>query len=192
MEHTRKIQFATPEDAEALLEIYAPYVRDTAISLEEQPPSAEEFRSRIARTLSRYPYLVLRQDGQTAGYCYASAFHPRSAYRYSAELSIYLRPECRGQGGGAALYRQMEELLRAQGIQNLYACLAFTDRPDDPYLSDASLRFHTRQGYRLVGRFLQCAYKFGRWYDMIWMEKALGSHPPAPGEFVPYADMHKN
>ena len=94
------IRVATPDDAEALLALYAPYVTDTAISFEYEVPSVEEFRARIVRTLKTYPYLIAEFRGVSLGYAYTSAFVGRAAYAWSAENSIYIDKNCRHQGIG--------------------------------------------------------------------------------------------
>lgn len=170
------IRAARPEDAAALLEIYAPYVTETAVTFEYDIPTPEEFAGRIAGTLARYPYLVaLDRTGRALGYAYAGVFHARPAYDWAVEASIYVRREGRRNGVGRALYGALEQALAAQGILNLNACIAYPPQPD-PYLSQDSVAFHQRLGYRMVGRFTACGYKFRRWYDMVWMEKHLGPH----------------
>ena len=169
---------ATINDAQRLLEIYGYYVKHTAISFEYEVPSVEEFRKRIGRTLERYPYFVLEEEGRVLGYAYAGPFKARAAYDWSCELSIYLDKDCRGKGYGRMLYAALEDRLKAQGIQNLYTCIAFPD-VEDEYLTTNSAEFHEHMGYHRVGLFRQCAYKFGRWYSMIWMEKIVGEHPPS-------------
>lgn len=169
------IRTARPEDAEALLDIYRPYVEGTAITYEYDVPTAEEFARRIAETLERYPYLVAESDGRVVGYAYVGVFHAREAYRASAETSIYVACDQHGQGIGRALYGALEDACRERGIHNLYACIAYTE-VEDEYLTQASVRFHQRMGYRMVGRFRKCARKFGRWYDMVYMEKFIAPH----------------
>lgn len=170
------IRVARPEDAAALLEIYAPYVTDTAITFEYGIPSTEEFAGRIAQTLTRYPYLVAEDSqGQALGYAYAGVFHARPAYDWAVETSIYVRREGRRQGVGRALYAALEQALAAQCILNLNACIAYPPVPD-PHLNRDSVDFHQHLGYRMVGRFFSCGYKFHRWYDMVWMEKLIGPH----------------
>ena len=170
-----RIRPALPEDAGRLLEIYSYYVTDTAVSFETEVPSKDEFASRIRRTLLRYPYLVAEKDGKIAGYAYAGPFVGREAYRFSCETTIYLDKDARGNGYGALLYGALEIELKQQGILNLYACIADPDREDE-YLTRASERFHARMGYHRAGLFVKCGYKFGRWYNMIWMEKLIGGH----------------
>lgn len=168
-----RIRVATPEDADSLLSIYAPYVLSTAITFEYDVPSSEEFRGRIERTLARYPYLVAESDGRAVGYAYAGHFtSSRPAYDHSAEVSIYVSMECRGMGIGRYLYSELERLLALQGVCTLYSCIA-VPRGDDPYLDYSSYRFHEHLGYSLCGRFEACGYKFSRWYDMVWMERRI-------------------
>lgn len=174
------IRAAKVSDAPALLEIYAPYILTTSVTYEYVVPSVKEFEGRIEKTLSFYPYLVAELDGEIVGYAYASRFHPRAAYDWATELSIYLRMDVRGKGIGSALYGKLEELLKAQNIINIYACIAYPPKNDE-YLTDASVNYHTHMGYKTVGHFPACACKFDRWYDMVWMEKLLGEHiSPAP------------
>ena len=165
-----RIRSAAPQDAERLLEIYGYYVENTAISFEYVVPSPEEFRERIRTTLLKYPYLVLEEDGRILGYTYAGAFKGRAAYQYSCEVSVYLDRCVRGRGYGRILYEALEEALAASGIHNLYACIA-SPVVEDEYLTRDSERFHQKMGYSTVGVFHRCAYKFDRWYHMIWMEK---------------------
>lgn len=164
------IRSATAADAEVLAAIYAPYVRDTAISFEFEPPTVEEFAGRISRTLERYPYLVAERDGVVVGYAYAGPFKERAAYASSAELSVYVDSSLRRGGIGRALYAALEFELVQMGVTNLYACVAYP-QVEDGYLTYASVRFHERMGFQVVGRFHGCARKFGRDYDMVWMEK---------------------
>lgn len=169
------IRSAVPGDARQLLEIYSHYVLNTAISFEYEVPTEDEFRSRIENTLKKYPYLVLEAQGEIKGYAYAGPFKTREAYKYSVEITIYLKNGEQKQGFGRALITELEKELNAMGYTNANACIAFISEPDE-YLNNNSMQFHDYMGYRLVGRFNKCAYKFHRWYDMIWMEKFVGEH----------------
>lgn len=169
------IRAADIQDAEALLHIYAPYVKNTAITFEYEVPSVEEFRDRIRHTLKKYPYLIAETDGELVGYAYASAFHERAAYNWAAEVSIYVKQEKKGLGIGGRLYEVLEQVLARQGILNLNACIAWP-REEDEYLTRDSVNFHRHLGYQWVGEFHQCGYKFNRWYNMVWMEKQIGAH----------------
>lgn len=176
-----RIRLAQPGDAEALLNIYAPYVLNTAITFEYTVPSVQEFSGRIQNTLARYPYLVALGAEEILGYAYASSFHTRAAYAWAAETSIYIRQDARGGGLGKALYQHLETILARQGVLNLNACIAYPN-PD-------SVAFHERMGFSTVGHFHQCGFKLGRWYDMIWMEKTLGDHGVPPRPFVPFPEL---
>ena len=173
---TFRFRLAAPDDAPALLAIYAPYVEQTAISFEYDVPSLEEFRHRIADFSRTYPYLIAEDtSGHALGYAYTHTFIPRAAYDRCAETTIYLSLESRHQGLGKRLYRALEDISRAQGIYNLYACIGWPEAEDE-YLTRNSAEFHAHLGYVTVGEFHTCAYKFGRWYDMIWMEKLIAEH----------------
>ena len=169
------IRSAKEEDAGRLAEIYAYYVKNTAISFEYDAPAPEEFRKRIRHTLEKYPYLVVEEDGIIRGYAYAGVFKNRAAYDRSCEVSIYLDRDAKGKGYGRALYEALEEALKNMGITNLYACITDPVKEDE-YLTRNSEQFHQHLGYTKVGDFHKCGYKFGRWYNMIWMEKIISEH----------------
>lgn len=173
------IRIATAEDASALLQIYAPYVKNTAITFEYNVPSEDEFRRRIECVLNRYPYLVAEIDGEIVGYAYATAFHERPAYGWGAETSIYVKQDMKKRGIGKALYMELERLLTLQNILNLNACIAYPETEDE-YLTKNSVSFHQHLGYRLVGEFYKCGFKFNRWYNVVWMEKHIGVHSDNP------------
>ena len=170
-----QLRVATQEDAAALLDIYAPYVRETAITFEYDVPSVEEFAARIAHTLEKFPYLAAENDGEIVGYAYAGAFHPRAAYQWCAEMSVYVKRDARRMGVGRKLYDAMEAILSMQRLTNVEACIAVPSAPD-AHLTLDSVRFHEKMGYRMVGKFEKCGYKFDTWYDMVWMEKHIGGH----------------
>lgn len=169
------IRTATPYDAEKLLGIYRHYVENTAITYEITVPTVEEFRGRIEKTLEKYPYIVAEHDGKIIGYAYAGVFKDRAAYDHSVETSIYVDLNEKRHGTGTVLYHELEKRLAEIGIKNVYACIASPEK-DDEYLNHDSIRFHESLGYTLVGTFHKCAKKFGRYYDMVWMEKMIGKH----------------
>lgn len=182
------LRMATEKDASALLEIYRPYVEQTAITFEYVVPTVEEFARRIRHTLERYPYLVAEENGAVIGYAYVSPFKERAAYDWAVETSIYVKMGLSGKGYGKQLYDALERLLKAQNILNLNACIAYTEH-EDAHLDNNSTHFHEHLGYKLVGSFHQCGYKFGTWYDMIWMEKMLGDHTDAPAPVLPVGEI---
>ena len=185
------IRLATPEDAPALLAIYEPYVRQTAITCEYEVPSVEEFAGRIERTLKRYPYLVMELDGRPVGYAYVSPLNSREAYDWSVETSIYLARDVRHGGLGRKLHDALKQCLIAMGITNMCALIAVPHDKDDEYLTHNSQDFHAHMGYRLVGAFDCCAQKFGRWYDMCWMELVLAERTPNQPKPTWFPDLPK-
>ncbi|MCR5671444.1 MAG: GNAT family N-acetyltransferase [Butyrivibrio sp.] len=170
-------------DAEALTKIYKYYVEETAITYEYDVPSVSEFTERIKNITKKFPYLVAEDISGDAprivGYAYASSFHEREAYKWCAEMSIYLDKDERGHGIGKRLYEELEKILQSRGFLNLNSCIAYPDKEDE-YLTFNSVEFHKHMGYSMVGEFHKCGYKFGRWYNMVWMEKHIGEHEPVP------------
>ena len=185
---TLQIRDAQAEDVPALLSIYAPYVENTAITFEYDVPSVEEFAGRLETVRRRYPYLAAWRDGKLIGYAYASAFKGRRAYDWAVETSIYIERNSRGTGAGRALYAELERRLRLQNVTNVNACIT-SPRGEDPYLTDESITFHAHLGYEKVGVFHCCGYKFGRWYDMMWMEKMIAEHGTPHPAFIPWPEL---
>ena len=159
------VRAATPEDAPALLAVYAPYVQQTAITFEYQVPSLEEFEERIEKTKQKFPYLVAEEEGILQGYAYASAYYNRAAYDWTVELSIYIREKARGKHIGSQLYASLERNLQETGFVNLLVCIALPN--------NASLTFHKKHGYEQVAHFKKVGYKFDKWHDIVWMQKRL-------------------
>ena len=182
------IRTASADDAAEILEIYAPYVRNTAITFEYEVPSLSEFRGRIENTLQKYPYLAAVCGGKIVGYAYAGPFKARAAYDWAVELTIYLAPEAQGKGIGRKLYAALEDALKKMGVLNLYACIGYP-RVEDEYLTRNSAEFHAHLGFEKVGEFHRCGFKFGRWYDMIWMEKIIGEGTDAQQPVTPYSEI---
>jgi len=154
-----------------MLEIYRPYVTDTAITFEFDVPTLEEFTRRFQRISRDFPWLVWEEQGEVLGYAYGSRAFERAAYQWDADLSIYLRPDCRGRGIGRVLYQQLEDSLQKLGYHVVYALV--TSANED------SCRFHRALGYREFARFERTGFKFGQWYDVTWFEKRLQDGTPA-------------
>lgn len=183
-----RIRVATTQDAPALHAIYAPYVENTALTLEHVAPTVAEFAQRITDTLKSYPYLVAEVGGAPVGYAYASRFRTRRAYDWSVETSIYVDREVRGAGVGGSLYRALEQVLREQGVCNMCACAVYPHEPDE-YANQNSACFHEHLGFRRVGEFENSGHKFGRWYNLLWMEKSLAEHGAQPSPFRPFGEV---
>ena len=160
------IRPAALADVPSMLAIYAPYVTDTPITIEYEPPTEVEFAARFRRITAAYPWLVLEEGGRVLGYAFADRAFEKAAYAWCADMTIYLAPEAAGQGRGRALYLALEEELKARGIRILYALVTATN--------EVSLRFHAALGYRQVGFLEHSGWKQGRWHSVAWLEKRLG------------------
>ena len=176
------IRIATSDDAKELLNIYKYYVENTAITFEYDVPSIEEFSERIKNTLKKYPYLIAENEDGIYGYAYASAFKSRQAYDWAVETSIYVKNGGSRHGVGTLLYEELEKYLKLQNIINVNACIA--------YPNEKSEEFHKKFGYKTIAHFTKCGYKFGKWHDMIWMEKFIGEHTDTPKSVVPFSELN--
>ncbi len=185
------IRDATMADAGHILEIYDYYVKNTAITFEYDTPSVEEMKARMERTMRRYPYLIIEKDNVIQGYAYAGPFVGRAAYDWSCETTVYLAYDARRSGLGRKIYEALEADLRAMGILNLYACIACPE-VNDEYLTTNSADFHAHMGFVKTGEFHKCGYKFGRWYNMIWMEKMIGKHGDRQTAVIDYPVIGKD
>jgi L-amino acid N-acyltransferase YncA len=163
------IRQATEADAPALVKIYAPYVESTAVSFETLVPSVEDFAARIAKSLSKWQYLVAESDGDIAGYAYGSTHRERAAYRYSVEVSAYLDPRFYRQGIGSALYRRLFDDLIAKGYCTAFAGITMPN--------DASVGMHHSVGFETIGLFKRIGWKFDAWHDVLWMQRTLRERP---------------
>ena len=187
-ENTIKIRMATPDDAEKILAVYAPYILETGITFEYEVPTVDAFRGRIENVLKKYPYLVAERNGEIIGYSYANPLGERAAFSRAAETVLYIKKDARGEKIGSRLYGMLEEILKKQNVTNICACIAYREQEDET-LTHASPKFHAACGYKKIGHFTKCGYKFGRWYDLIWMEKFIGEHGENPPEFVPVSKI---
>ncbi len=185
------IRDAKVTDGARLLEIYKPYVEKTAITFEYEVPSLEEFTQRIEKVQTKYPYLVAELEGKIMGYAYVGQLKSRAAYGWSVETSIYVDGTQKQHGLGRKLYEALEEILSKQGVTNLYACIAYPVQEDE-HLTYDSVCFHEKLGYKLNGHFHHCAYKFERWYDMVWMEKFIGDHVSPQPSVTAYRAWQKD
>jgi L-amino acid N-acyltransferase YncA len=171
------IRSATLDDAEAVADIYAPIVLETSISFEWVPPTADDFRARIAKTLTKYPWLVaVDEQEQVSGFVYASSHRDPPSYQWSVNTSVFIRDNHRGRGVGKALYAELHRQLVALGYYRAFAGIAL------PNAGSAAL--HESVGYRLLGVFEKVGFKFGAWRDVGWWQKEL--QPPAEAPVVPH------
>ena len=168
------LRMANPEaDARALLDIYAPYIQNTAFTSEETVPSLEEFKNRITDALYRHPYIVCIIDGKIVGYAYGHSYRGRSSYRWGAELSVYVAGDCKSSSVGVALYGALIAILRLQGYRTAYGIVLLPNLP--------SQRLHEYLGFSAKGTLTNACCKQGRWHDIVTYEKHIGpfiEHPP--------------
>ena len=159
------IRFAVEADIPEILEIYAPYVLNTAYSFEYTVPTLEEFTQRFCSYTAQFPWLVWEEDGRVLGYAYGSRPWGRAAYSWNAEVSIYLAPSIHGRGIGRKLYAVLEEILKLQGYRIIYAVITSDNQ--------GSIAFHKKIGYEFVAAFPGCGHKFGRQLGTVWLEKRV-------------------
>jgi phosphinothricin acetyltransferase len=180
------IRLAEPkDDAPAIRAIYAPFVTETAITFEYDPPTVQTMRQRLELLMESYPCLVATDDaGQVVGYAYADALRGKQAYQWAVETTIYLAAEARGQGLGRALYQTLLDTLARQGRVWAYACLTA------PH--GASAAFHQRLGFEYLARFPQAGFKLAQWWAIDWYRKALRPVPAAPDPPTPLGEIWHN
>ena len=176
-----EIRTACPADAPAIAAIYAPIVRETAISFESSPPTTEEMEARITGTLETHPWLVAVEDGAVLGYAYASQFRARAAYRWTTEVSAYVDATARKGGVGRALYERLLAILRRQ---NFHTALAIITLPNA-----ASVGFHESFGFEPAGTLREVGFKFAAWHDVGTLRLALSDPGDTPPEPIPFPDL---
>ena len=175
------IRLARADDAQGMLDIYAPIVRETIISFELEPPTLQQMRDRVDKTLATHPWLVYEHGEHLAGYAYASRHRDRLAYQWSVDVSCYVHPLFRGQGIGTQLYRSLLGILKRQGFQSAYAGIALPN--------DASVRLHEAVGFKRIGTYREVGYKLGAWRDTGWYECRIGGAPENPSPPVALPDL---
>jgi phosphinothricin acetyltransferase len=164
------VRDATAQDAEACAAIYRPYVTDTAITFEYEPPTAEQMAGRIAAAQRTHAWLVLEDDGRVVGYAYAGPYKERAAYGWSCEVSVYLEQGRRRGGGGRALYEALLARLAERGYRTVIAGMTLPN--------EASVGLHRALGFEPIGTSRRIGWKHGAWHNVAWAQRALGSGPP--------------
>lgn len=187
MEQNITIRFAAEPDATAIAEIYRPYVLETDYTFEYEPPDGSVFTERLRHTLTYFPWLVAEQGGRLLGYAYASRAFERAAYRWDADLSVYLRPEAQRRSLGRTFYALLERMLALQGYQVVYGLVTSGN--------EGSCRFHEAMGYRLTASLPDCGFKHGRWLSIHWYEKRLcppipPGAPPCPAQEIDWTALN--
>jgi L-amino acid N-acyltransferase YncA len=176
------IRVAEPGDADAVAAIYAPIVRETAISFETEPPSSDEMAARIETTLATHPWLVAERGGEVVGYAYGSQHQQRAAYRWSVNVTAYIDATARRAGVGRALYGSLIPILRAQGFRSAFAGITLPN--------EASVGLHEAVGFTPLGVYHHVGFKLGAWRDVGWWRLALSESHGAPDEPTDFAHFH--
>ena len=170
------VRTATEEDAGAIADIYEPYVRETAISFEEVPPTANEMAHRLASSLESYPYLVFDDGGSVLGYAYGGTHRAKPAYRWSVETTVYVARSAHRRGIGRALYTELLDLLTRQGFHSAFAGIV----PPN----ESSVGLHESMGFAYLGTFAEIGFKHGKFHDLGWWRRTLAAgtprHDPLP------------
>lgn len=162
-------------DCEAVLEVYRPYVENTAYTFEYAVPTHEQFLDKIKTITAQYPWLVCEYNGKIIGYAYGSTHRARTAYQWSPESTVYIAEEFHGLGLARILYEALFDILRLQGFKNVYAGVLMTN--------ENSVKMHLALGFYEIGIFRKVGYKLGKWHDNLWLQLHLSAHieePPAP------------
>jgi L-amino acid N-acyltransferase YncA len=170
------IRLAERRDVPGILEIYSPFILETAVTFEEIVPNEESFWKRIQEIMNELPYLVCEIDGRIAGYAYASGYRSRASYRWSKEVSVYVHPDFHRKKVAEALYTSLNEMVRYQGIADLLAIITMPNIP--------SVAFHEQFGYVKCGEFSKVGYKLDRWQNVGWFELFLQDENAAPKDRI--------
>ena len=178
---TIRIRHAALQDAEGVLAVYAPYVKDTPITFETEVPGVEDFRERMRGIMETYPYLIAEDGGRIVGFAYAHRIAERAAYDWDVEFSIYLDGSHTGRGIGTTLSRAAFKLLEMQGVRNVFSLIAVPN--------PASIGLHEKLGFRHMGTQERAGYKLGAWHDVEWMQKPIGDFEGAPAPLLRARDL---
>lgn len=175
---------AALDDAEAISRIYGPYVKDTVVSFEYDPPSPEEIARRMASIFQEYPYLVCQMEGRIVGYAYAHRLFERAAYGWNTELSVYVEQSCRGMGVGRTLMQALLKLLQMQGVASAFSAISVPN--------PASEGLHVAMGFQKCGHFPGAGYKLGAWHDSCWYARKLNTLAVPPEPVTPFCQLDKD
>jgi L-amino acid N-acyltransferase YncA len=162
-----RIRHATPEDGAACAAIYTPYVTDTVITFEDEPPTGPQMAERIATANRSHAWVVAEDGGEIVGYAYGGTWKSRAAYRYACEVSVYLRVGRRRTGTGKALYDALFAVLAARGYVIVVAGMTLPN--------DASVGLHRAMGFEHVGTHRAVGWKHDAWHDVAWAQRRLGA-----------------
>lgn len=175
------IRPSKPSDASAMLQIYAPYILNTAFTFETEVPTVEDFEHRIIACQENWPWLVYEADGVIAGYAYAAKHRERAAYQWCVESSIYIANNFQQKGIGKALYTALFQILTFQGCRNVYAGITLPN--------EKSLAFHTGFGFTWIADYNNIGYKLGKWNTVSWLQLQLNPYSADPAIPVKFTNV---
>lgn len=165
---------AVAADAARCAAVYAPYVTDTVVSFELEPPTTADMATRIAAARRTHAWVVVEDAGRVVGYAYAGPYKARPAYRWACEVSVYLAADSRRAGGGRALYAALFERLANRGFRTAIAGMVLPNEPSE--------RLHRAMGFERIGTFRRVGWKHGRWHDVAYAQRPIGDDEGPPAE----------
>jgi L-amino acid N-acyltransferase YncA len=178
------IRLATPDDAKAILSIYAPYIEGTSFTFETETPSIKEFSERIRTYLLNWPWLVCEIDGVIAGYAYSTRHRERTAYQWCTESSVYIHDDFQRTGIGRVLYTALFEILKKQGFRNVYAVINLPN--------EKSVAFHERCGFKYFATYEKVGYKLGKWKNVGWWRLIINEFSEEPAAPIKFSELNKD
>ncbi len=177
------LRLATPADAKDILNIYAPYIKNTSFTFETEVPSVEEFAERIKTYLLNWPWLVWEIDGVIAGYAYATRHRERTAYQWCTESSVYIHNDFQRAGIAKALYTSLFEILKKQGFRNVYAVINLPN--------DKSVMLHEKLGFTHFATYEKVGYKLGKWKNVGWWRLIINEFDDEPVAPIHFSELGK-
>jgi L-amino acid N-acyltransferase YncA len=177
------LRAATPDDAAAIVSIYAPYVVTNAVSFESKLPTQDEMRNRIAEASECHPWIVAvdEESGLVLGYAFAKPFRPGSAYRFAVETACYVTGEIEGQGLRRSLYQSLIATLTQQNFTQAISTLTMPN--------DKLIQLHEAIGFRRAGVYREITFKNGQWIDVGLWQRSLTEPNTPPDEVVPFSTV---
>ncbi len=177
-----EVRVAIPDDAQEILEIYKPYISNTAFTFETVIPTLVEFRNRIETYLQKYPWLICKVDDVLAGYAYASTHRNREAYQWSCESSVYVHNHFKGKKIGKELYDLLFQILKIQGFRNVYAGVALPN--------DASEKLHQKCGFQKFVVYENVGYRLGNWQKVGWWKLQINDYDLKPSPPIKFLELN--
>ena len=177
------IRLANEKDAEGILAIYAPYVKNTSYTFETEVPSIHSFAERISNYLINWPWLVYETDGIIAGYAYASQYRERTAYQWCTEASVYIHDDFQRRGIAKKLYTVLIEILKLQGFRNVYAVINLPN--------EKSVEFHEICGFIHFATYEKVGYKLGKWKNVGWWQLSINDYSNEPAAPIKFSEINK-